>query len=99
MLLRKPRSQNSIIQEYVLPDFIHTTKGHLRTPGTENRGDQQILTMNNERFMVPEILMHPSDIGIDQAGIPEAIKESVEACNPCKKKDWAHIVDNIDTIQ
>ena len=24
--------------------------------------------MNNERFMVPEVLFHPSDIGMQQAG-------------------------------
>lgn len=40
--------------------------------------------MNNERFMVTEVLMHPSDIGLDQAGIPEAIVQSVNACDPCK---------------
>lgn len=32
--------------------------------------------------MIPEILMSPSDIGIDQAGIPEAITQSVLACDP-----------------
>ena len=29
--------------------------------------------MNNERFAVPELLFHPSDIGIQQMGISEAI--------------------------
>lgn len=29
--------------------------------------------MNNERFTVPELLFHPSDIGIQQMGISEAI--------------------------
>ena len=29
--------------------------------------------MNNERFMVPEVLFNPSDIGLQQMGIPEAI--------------------------
>jgi actin-related protein 6 len=32
--------------------------------------------------MVPEILMHPSDIGMNQAGIPEAIVQSVLECDP-----------------
>ena len=32
---------------------------------------QQVITISNERFMVPEALFHPSDIGIRQAGIAE----------------------------
>lgn len=32
--------------------------------------------------MIPEILMHPSDIGIQQAGIPEAIIQSINECSP-----------------
>lgn len=47
-----------------------------------DRSSEQILTMNNERFMIPEILMHPSDIGIQQAGIPEAIIQSISECDP-----------------
>ena len=37
--------------------------------------------MNNERFAVPEILFHPSDIGIQEMGIPEAITHAVN-CLP-----------------
>ena len=29
--------------------------------------------MGNERFTIPEVLLNPSDIGINEAGIPEAI--------------------------
>lgn len=57
--------------------------GHIRAKGTAATvADQQLLAMNNERFMIPEILMHPSDIGLEQAGIPEAIVQSVDACDP-----------------
>ncbi|KAI9472348.1 MAG: actin-related protein 6-like protein [Benjaminiella poitrasii] len=79
-ICKKQGIKNSIIQEYVLSDFVHTTKGHVRTAGSASIENQQVLLMNNERFMIPEILMHPSDIGIDQAGIPEAITQSVLAC-------------------
>ncbi|KAI8331448.1 actin family [Choanephora cucurbitarum] len=75
------QKQNPIVQEYVLPDFIQQTRGHIRTKESVDE-QQQILTMNNERFMIPEILMHPSDIGLNQAGIPEAIVQSVSACDP-----------------
>ena len=37
--------------------------------------------MNNERFMVPEILFNPSDIGIQQMGIPEAVQLAVHTCD------------------
>ncbi|KAG0343965.1 Actin- protein 6 [Podila humilis] len=43
--------------------------------------DEQVLTMNNERFAVPEILFNPSDIGMDQAGIPEAIVDAIASCD------------------
>ncbi|KAF9583993.1 Actin- protein 6 [Lunasporangiospora selenospora] len=43
--------------------------------------DEQILTMNNERFTVPEILFNPSDIGMEQAGIPEAIADAISSCD------------------
>ncbi|KAF9352307.1 Actin- protein 6 [Mortierella sp. NVP85] len=46
-----------------------------------NGEEEQVLTMNNERFTVPEILFHPSDIGMEQAGIPEAIVDAISACD------------------
>lgn len=88
-ICKEPYKKNSIVQEYVLPDYINSIHGHIRprqehaprpTVGTA----EQTLTMNNERFMIPELLMNPSDIGIQQAGIPEAIVESVSACDPGK---------------
>ena len=33
--------------------------------------------MNNERFAVPEILLNPSDVGIQEMGIAEAIHHSI----------------------
>ncbi|CAO3690433.1 unnamed protein product [Umbelopsis vinacea] len=86
---RAPASKNSIIQEYVLPDFTKRHKGYIipraedgNLPARRSDNSEQILTMNNERFMIPEILFNPSDIGMNQAGIPEAIHQSVQACDP-----------------
>ena len=42
----------------------------------------QVLALNNERFMVPEVLFQPTDIGLQQAGLPQAIVEAVEASHP-----------------
>ena len=36
-------------------------------------GDEQVLSVNNERFMVPEALFHPTDIGMNQAGMLHTI--------------------------
>ena len=35
--------------------------------------------MNIERFSVPELLFHSSDIGLEELGIPEAILHSVSS--------------------
>ena len=41
--------------------------------------NHQTLGMGNERFMVPEALFHPSDVGLQQAGVAEATAQAVEA--------------------
>lgn len=38
---------------------------------------EQILRLNNERFAVPEMLFHPSDIGIQEMGVPEGLVNSI----------------------
>ncbi|KAG2424372.1 hypothetical protein HXX76_014581 [Chlamydomonas incerta] len=42
----------------------------------------QVLALNNERFMVPELLFHPDDVGLQQAGVAEAVVQAVTACHP-----------------
>ncbi|GFR49305.1 hypothetical protein Agub_g11327 [Astrephomene gubernaculifera] len=42
----------------------------------------QVLVLNNERFMVPELLFHPDDIGLQQAGVAEAVVQAVTATHP-----------------
>lgn len=37
--------------------------------------------MGNSRINVPEVLFNPSDIGIDQAGLPEMIQQCIEKTN------------------
>lgn len=41
----------------------------------------QILTMETERFQVPELLFNPIDIGLDEAGIAEATWQSLRSLN------------------
>lgn len=40
---------------------------------------EQVLVINNERFLVPELLFSPSDIGLNQAGLAETIAASIAA--------------------
>lgn len=75
-------ARNTVLRDYVLPDYTHIKRGYVKSatemllgPKKEN---EQVLRMNNERFAVPEILFHPSDIGIQEMGIPEAITHAIE---------------------
>jgi len=54
---------NSIVQEYLLPDLSTNRKGRIRRPEDIVSETDQILVMNNERFTVPEIIFRPDDIG------------------------------------
>ena len=81
MRIAKSRGQdNSIARDYVLPDFTSIRRGFMKSwedsSGRPEEGEQ-LIRMNNERFMVPEILFRPSDIGICQMGLGEAVVETV----------------------
>ena len=80
MAQKKPK-ENSIAIDYVLPDFTTIRRGYIRSKDEAGNGEQ-VIRMNNERFAVPELLFRPSDIGIQQMGITEAI---------------VHVVDNFPT--
>lgn len=75
--------ENTVMVDYVLPDFSTIKKGFCKPreemvlSGKYKTGEQ-ILRLANERFAVPEILFHPSDIGIQEMGIPEAIVYSIQ---------------------
>uniref|UniRef100_A0A8D3D7L3 Actin-related protein 6 n=1 Tax=Scophthalmus maximus TaxID=52904 RepID=A0A8D3D7L3_SCOMX len=76
--------ENTVMMDYVLPDFSSIKKGFCKPreemvlSGKYKTGEQ-ILRLANERFAVPEMLFHPSDIGIQEMGIPEAIVHSIQS--------------------
>ncbi|KAI9508411.1 actin-domain-containing protein [Russula earlei] len=74
---RSDKSRNSIIQEYVLPDFSRNRQGYIRQPDGPRMEDEQILCMGNERFSIPEVMFCPDLIRLHQAGIGEAIVQSI----------------------
>ncbi|RXM36711.1 Actin-related protein 6 [Acipenser ruthenus] len=74
---------NTVMRDYVLPDFSTIKKGFCKPREEMNfsgkyKTGEQILRLSNERFAVPETVFHPSDIGIQEMGIPEAIVNSVQ---------------------
>ena len=86
-------SENIIRKEYVLPDFTTVKKGYVKGFGAQKTNqDEQSIKLSNERFTVPEILFHPSDISIQQMGIAEAIVASVQA-TPTQMQP--HLYNNI----
>ncbi len=92
----------SIIVDYVLPDYSTRIHGYLRpydpsiasktrrlagaaAGGGVKGGDgglekqEEFMTLGNERFTVPELLFNPMDIGMNQAGLPETVMQSLKA--------------------
>lgn len=71
-------------KHWVLPDFVNSFEGKLRTEESvitsRNDSDEQALELGVELITVPEVLFNPSDIGLDQAGVAEAIHQAVAAC-------------------
>ncbi|KAF2359909.1 Actin family [Trinorchestia longiramus] len=76
---------NDILRDYVLPDFTSIKRGYLRSredsDGKSPNGEQ-LIRLNNERFAVPELLFRPSDIGVQQMGVAEAIVHAISLCPP-----------------
>ncbi|VDN34336.1 unnamed protein product [Dibothriocephalus latus] len=75
----KDPSVNSILCEYVLPDYVDIHRGYLQKPSNDRNdvASSQMqsyrLRLANERFTVPELLFYPSDVGFSEMGIAEAV--------------------------
>ncbi|TMW61771.1 hypothetical protein Poli38472_010834 [Pythium oligandrum] len=81
--LKRYHTDRQSRKHWILPDFVRTFEGHLRTEDELVNGpndDDQALEMGVEMITVPEVLFHPSDIGIDQAGLAEVVMQSVRQC-------------------
>jgi actin-related protein 6 len=79
-----------IANDYVLPDYHARSKGYVRDHDPEQAGKlkklqtgksaetaEDVLTLRNERFTVPELLFNPTDIGMRQSGIAQLVMESL----------------------
>lgn len=80
-----------IAKDYVLPDYHDLKKGFVRDHDPSLAGKmrhlvanptkpvEEILTLRNERFTVPELFFNPMDIGLRQPGIPQLVMQSLAA--------------------
>ncbi|XP_057314224.1 actin-related protein 6-like [Hydractinia symbiolongicarpus] len=85
-ITKKKKTLNTIARDYILPDYTNVKRGFIRPLDEmwkKYTGTEQLLRVNNERFTVPETLFHPSDIGIQQMGIPETIFHSINQTPVC----------------
>jgi len=89
----KPSSaaNKALCREFVLPDYQDSMEGHVRLPDGASKAagndGEQVLPLRNERVSVPEVLFHPTDIGLDEGGIANAVIQAIENCparlRPC----------------
>jgi actin-related protein 6 len=78
-----------IARDYVLPDFHTRSQGIVRDFDPDAvrakklaapaAAVEDVLTLRNERFAVPELLFTPADVGLRQHGLGELVMESLAA--------------------
>jgi len=79
-----------IAKDYVLPDYHNLKNGFMRDhdPGLAARvrkmaagkaveAVEDVITLRNERFTVPELLFNPMDIGLRQPGLAQLVMQSL----------------------
>ena len=92
---KERRNPNSISLDYVLPDFTTIKTGYILPKEGRQQGtsEEQVLRITNERISIPEILFNPSDVGIHQMGIPEAIVHCISSTpRPMHRYMYSNIV-------
>ena len=86
-----PEAEKDLRVDYVLPDYNAHTQGFVRphdpslrtkskkmgSLGIANGDVENFMTLGNERFTVPELLLSSGDVGMKQAGLPETVLQSL----------------------
>ncbi|KAF9887664.1 Actin- protein 6 [Aspergillus nanangensis] len=88
----QPEPGEGITVDYVLPDPNAAKKGFMRpheplmnakkgksaiSGASAEALSEDALVLGNERFVIPEVLFTPRDIGMKQAGIPDMVLQSL----------------------
>lgn len=79
--------------DYILPDGVNITRGFTRPYDSSKEAskkrksgfgsnDEIVMTIGNERFMVPEIMFSPADVGSSQCGLTETMVQSLSKLPP-----------------
>ncbi|KAL8824043.1 MAG: hypothetical protein Q9191_005340 [Dirinaria sp. TL-2023a] len=82
--------------DYVLPDYNARKEGFMRAHDpslnakmrkigalTGSAGVvEDFMTLGNERFIVPELIFNPGDVGMKQAGLPAVVFQSLSGLPP-----------------
>lgn len=88
--------ERDIAVDYVLPDYNTHKPGSMRphdpslTAKMRKMGSmagvgdavEDYMTLGNERFMVPELLFNPGDVGMKQEGLPATVLQSLSGLPP-----------------
>ncbi|KAG0487531.1 hypothetical protein HPP92_009626 [Vanilla planifolia] len=93
-LVQEIRKDNPFRCTYVLPDGITHTRGFVKDVDEAQRflsltdgccndlSGMQEFNLTNERFLVPEMIFCPADLGMNQAGLAECIVRAIHSCHP-----------------
>ncbi|KAF8601007.1 Actin/actin-like protein [Ceratobasidium sp. AG-I] len=94
-ICRANLKSNAHYQSYVLPSFASEPPrpGYIRTPSSLALEESDtVLPMNSERFVVPEVLFQPSDIGLAQVGLAGTVAHSIESLpEELRGVAWANV--------
>ena len=73
------KKRNPIWREWALPDYKHIPRGFNLDRKNEEHiklamsHQLSVVNLTSERFKVPEVLFRPSDIGMQEGGLPELL--------------------------
>jgi len=81
--------------DYVLPDGVNLTRGYSRPHDASKEAEKKrklamshpgtneiVMTLSNERFLTPELLFNPADVGSKQPGLADCVIQSLSKLPP-----------------
>ncbi|EGC32012.1 hypothetical protein DICPUDRAFT_99023 [Dictyostelium purpureum] len=80
--IKKPKEQINSSDNDIKENLDSNNNSNSNNNNEKDEDMDQVLTLVNERFTVPELLFNPSDIGMNQAGLAESIVQSINCTNP-----------------
>jgi len=98
--------ETDVAVDYVLPEYNAHKHGFMRShdPSVTTRARklgslagagetvEEYMTLGNERFIIPELLFNPGDVGIKQEGLPATVLQSLSGLPPGL---WPAMIANI----